>query len=166
MGQCDRAVVPLTGGRPEAGINGKDLDRVTGLTEHERSAGIEWIKRVYAPCHGLVLLSGKSGYRFVPAQGNPADRPSPPARPLIPLPAPPPAGSAALGETVLSLVGRAIAAFLQSEDGRGLVKRAVLRALDGQRGPNGYQRDAAPAPDARPLAQRTPGLPPMSMPHR
>jgi hypothetical protein len=58
-------LIPYCAEDQETWISGKALQAAAGLTEHRRSAGINWGRRNYSPGQDWALVSGRRGYRFV-----------------------------------------------------------------------------------------------------
>lgn len=58
--------IPYCGAEDDTWIAGKTLEAVAGVSEHRRSAGINWGRQNYCPTQDWALVSGRRGYRFVP----------------------------------------------------------------------------------------------------
>lgn len=59
--------IPRCGEDEELWITGRTLEAETGLSEHQRSAGINWGRLNYCPTQDWSLVSGRRGYRFCQA---------------------------------------------------------------------------------------------------
>ena len=57
--------IPYCGADEEVWITGKALQAIADVSEHQRSACINWGRGNYTPSREWALVSGRRGYRFV-----------------------------------------------------------------------------------------------------
>ena len=60
-----RPLIPQSGSDDDTWITGRDLEAKADVTEHQRSAGINWGRANDCPDKDWALVSGKRGYRWV-----------------------------------------------------------------------------------------------------
>jgi hypothetical protein len=56
--------IPRCGEDEDTWVAGRALQAAAGLSEHQRSAGINWGRANYCPTRDWALVSGRRGYQF------------------------------------------------------------------------------------------------------
>ena len=57
--------IPQCGDDEDRWITGRALEAAAGVTEHQRSAGVNWGRKNHCPGQQWAFVSGRRGYRFV-----------------------------------------------------------------------------------------------------